>query len=96
VLSPGVVEYSLNLAATQNAYGVGALLIIFNLISAARLLDQGQELFNIVVGIWLLSSPYVLGFESAKGPAINALMAGAMVVVLAGWQLHDAVKAGKK
>ena len=96
ILSPWALEYSLNVAATQNAYGAGALLIIFNLISAARLLDQGQEIFNILVGIWLISSPYVLGFQNERGPAVNILVVGVIVVILAGWQLRDAVKVRKK
>jgi hypothetical protein len=95
VVSPWQIGYSLNGAATANACGLGAVLIVFNLISACRLLDEGQEIFNILLGIWLILSPYSLGFATAKEPAINAIAAGAMIVALAGWQIYDATKGGK-
>jgi hypothetical protein len=96
VVSPWQMGYTLNETATTNACGLGAVLIVFNLISACRLVDAGQEILNILLGTWLILSPYSLGFAADRGPAINALAAGAMIVVLAGWQIYDATKAGKK
>ena len=96
VVSPYQLEYWLDAAATQNAMGLGAALVIFNLISACRLVDKGQEIFNIVLGTWLLLSPFSLGFEEVPEATINTMTVGALVVVLALWQIHDARKAGKK
>ncbi|MGA7180775.1 MAG: SPW repeat protein [Thiobacillaceae bacterium] len=95
VASPWEMGYSLNVAATANACGLGAVLIVFNLISACRLLDEGQEIFNILLGIWLLLSPYSLSFAIEKGPTINAIGVGAMIVSLAVWKIYDSTKAGK-
>ena len=96
VVSPWQMGYSLNETATTNACGLGAVLFVFNLISACRLVDEGQEIFNILLGFWLMASPYSLGFASDKDPAINALAAGATIVALAVWQIYDAIKVGKK
>ncbi|MGA8148565.1 MAG: SPW repeat protein [Gallionellaceae bacterium] len=96
VVSPWEMEYSLNEAATANACGLGAVLVVFNLISACRLSDEGQEIFNILLGSWLILSPYSLNFAMAKEPASNAIVVGAIVVALAGWQIYDAAKAGKE
>lgn len=95
VVSPWEMEYSLNKAATANACGVGVVLLLFNLISVARLLDQGQEIFNILLGVWLVLSPYFLSFTTEGEPAINAIVTGAMIVILAGWQIYDATKSRK-
>jgi hypothetical protein len=95
VVSPWEMEYSLNEAATANSCGLGGVLLIFNLISACRLLDQGQEIFNILLGAWLILSPYSFGFATEKEPAINAIVVGTLIVSLAGWQIYDATKAGK-
>lgn len=88
--------YSLNLAATGNALGLGVVLVVFNIISVARLQDKGEELFNILLGVWLILSPYSIGFAAEKEPAINAFIVGAMIVTLAGWQIYDAIKVAKK
>lgn len=96
VASPNALDYWLNVPASQNAMGLGGALIIFNLISACRLIDKGQEIFNIVLGAWLVLSPFALGFEAARAAAMNAMAVGASVVVLALWQIHAAMKAAKK
>ena len=96
VVSPWEMGYSLNQIATSNAGGVGGVILVFNLISAFRLLDQGQELFNILLGIWLILSPYSFGFATEREPAINAIVVGAMIIALAGWQIYDATKSGKE
>ena len=95
VVSPWEMGYTLNEAATTNACGLGVVLIVFNLISAGRLLDKGQEIFNILLGTWLILSPYSLNFVTEKEPTINAIVVGVMIVALAGWQIYDATKAGK-
>ena len=94
-VSPYQLEYRLNAAATQNAMGLGAVLVIFNIISACRLVDKGQEIFNIVLGTWLLLSPCAVGFESVQAATINTMTVGALVVGLAIWQIHDTFKAGR-
>jgi hypothetical protein len=96
VVSPWQMGYSLNETATTNACGLGAVLIVFNLICVCRLVDEGQEIFNILLGIWLICSPYVLGFPTDREPAINALAVGVTVIALAVWQIYDAINAGKR
>ena len=96
VISPWEIGYTLDNAAWENACGVGAVLVVFNLISACRLLDQGQEIFNILLGFWLILSPYSLGFAADREPTIIAITVGVMIVGLAFWQIYDAIKGGEK
>jgi len=97
IVSPWQLSYTVqNETATSNALGLGAVLVVFNLLSACRLTDSGQEILNILLGVWLIISPYALNFTSAKSPAINTIMVGSMVVVLACWQLYDATKSSRK
>lgn len=92
VISPWEMNYSLIETATANACGLGGVLIVFNLISACRLTDKGQEIFNILLGCWLILSPYSLSFATEKEPTINAITVGVLVVALACWQIYDATR----
>jgi hypothetical protein len=90
------LDFALNHAAMGNACGVGVVLIVFNLMAAARLMEQGQEIFNILTGAWLVLSPYALDFAGERGPTINAVVVGSCVNCLAVWQIIDAVRKSKK
>jgi hypothetical protein len=94
VVSPWVLDYTLNGAATGNACALGAAIAIFNLISVFRLIDEGQEIFNILLGAWLILSPFSLNFRAERPAMVSAIAAGVVLVVLAAWQLRDAM-AGK-
>lgn len=93
--SPWQLEFTLNHAATANACGLGVVLVVFNLISVARLMEQGQEIVNILAGTWLLLSPYSLDFAQERTPAIDAMAVGAAIICLSLWQFVDAVRRGK-
>jgi len=96
VASPWQLDFALNHAAMGDACGLGVVLIIFNLISVARLLEQGQEIFNIIAGAWLVLSPYALNFSGERNPTVDVIAVGVVVSCLAVWQIADAARVGKK
>jgi SPW repeat len=93
--SPWVLDYSLYRTVTGNACGMGAALGIFNLMSVARLTEQGQEILNILLAAWLIASPYALDFTSLGGATTTATGVGIAVAVLASWQIFDTVRVRK-
>ena len=42
----------------------------------------GWMIFQILVGIWLFISPYVLGFSDMRGATTNAMIFGAVVFLV--------------
>ncbi|MDR3387581.1 MAG: SPW repeat protein [Rudaea sp.] len=85
--SPYVMGYTLDRPATGNACGLGIGIVVFNLIIACRLEDKGEEILNILLGLWLVLSPFSLGFSGETGVATNAMAVGTALVVLAVWQI---------
>jgi hypothetical protein len=96
IVSPWQLNFTLNHAAAANACALGTLLVMFNLMSVARLLEQGQEIINVMVGIWLLLSPYSLDFTHEHNATINVVVVGAAIVCLAFWQLVTAAQIKRK
>ena len=84
VISPHQLDFALDHYASSNACGVGALLVIYNIISAGRLIEEGQEFVNLILGIWLIFSPYALGFSWLVPASIDMIAIGAAIVALAG------------
>jgi hypothetical protein len=48
-----------------------------------KLADQWQDAANLVLGLWLLVSPWVLGYMAESWPAWNAHVVGVIIAVAA-------------
>lgn len=59
------------------------------LIAAAAILvfNAWYEWLNLALGAWLVVSPWALGFNAEPALTWNAVVAGALVVLFAGWTL---------
>ncbi len=83
-VSPWILGYAGLPGAAWNAWivaaGVGAITVAA-LVQFARW-EQGA---NIVLGLWLILSPWVLGFEAFVLPLWNAILVGIAVALLAAW-----------
>lgn len=86
LLSPWVVGYASETAATYNAVAVGLLLLAAAL--GAILAPQAwEEWTEVVLGLWLIAAPRLLGFYTADLATAVSATTGVVVVVLALWTL---------
>ncbi|HEU0051454.1 MAG TPA: SPW repeat protein [Patescibacteria group bacterium] len=84
-LSPFILGFSSITGALWNNLIVGAAIIIFSATNAA---GSGYKRawpswINVVLGIWLILSPFIIGFATLNRPLWNNIILGAVVVVLA-------------
>lgn len=70
-------------AMSWNFWIVGAVIAISAGL-ALRDLRPWEEWTNLILGVWLLISPWVLGYTLATALFWNALIVGAAVVVFSG------------
>jgi hypothetical protein len=78
-VSPWVLQYRETTAA-KSAFVVGFLLIVTELIALSAFLVW-EEWFSVILGAWLVISPWVLG--AAFVPTVNFVIVGLLVLVLA-------------
>jgi hypothetical protein len=74
-------------APTQNAVIFGiviAVLAIAGLVAFA----EWEEWLNLIAGLWVLVSPWVLGFQGSTTPTRVHLTIGIAVAVLAGIEIY--------
>lgn len=86
ILSPWVMGFADQAIPTANAVAVGALLAAVA-VGAMVVPKAWEEWAEVAIGVWLIASPWVLGFASAELAMQNALFAGLAVTVLALWVL---------
>jgi hypothetical protein len=86
VLSPWVVGYADERTAMANALVSGALLVAAA-IGAVVVPKAWEEWVEVAIGVWLMASPWALGFAGHMAAMQNALFCGLAVTVLALWVL---------
>lgn len=73
-----------------NSYMAGVALIIVSMV-ALRNPERWEEWFNILIGVWLIISPFLLGFASTQRiPTLNHIVIGIIVTLDAAWVLARA------
>ena len=88
VASPWVLAHQANMQATSNAVLLGILIGLAALIAMFRVMAW-EEWTNILLGIWLVVSPWVLGFAEVTAAMWNAVIVGIIVAALSLWSLGN-------
>ena len=84
-ISPWIFNYS-GAGHAWNSFLFGGAIAIFSLWA---LVDRKiwEEWINLVIGIWIFISPWILGFASSRTLLWNMLIVGAIVSVLSVWDV---------
>jgi len=85
ILSPWAIGFQAEQVAMANAIIIGVLLLAAAL-GAIFVPRAWEEWTEGVLGLWMIVSPWALGFSalSARG---NAVLSGIVIVLLAAWTL---------
>ena len=84
LVSPWIFGFGTG-AATQNAVIVGIVMAALA-IAALAAFAVWEEWLNLVVGLWAVISPWVLGFQGTTAMTVHVLI-GIAVAVLAGIEI---------
>jgi hypothetical protein len=72
-------------AASQNAVICGIVIVAISLAALAAF-TVWEEWLNLILGIWVLVSPWVLGFAGTTAMQVHIVI-GVIVAVLAGFEI---------
>ncbi|MCC6472659.1 MAG: SPW repeat protein [Burkholderiales bacterium] len=84
--SPWVLGYADLGQVTVNALIFGFLLVVFSLLPL-KLPAVWEEWIDLLCGLWLIAAPFVLGFTGQFSAAVNSLLVGTLVALLAAWAM---------
>lgn len=90
-LSPWYLGYMGEASAAWNAWIVGAMVALIA-IGALVSFHEYEEWANLVLGLWSIVAPWVLGFAAVTAAAWAHVIAGIVVAVLAAgnvWFVHN-------
>jgi hypothetical protein len=84
--TPWAMGFSATSAPTANAVAVGIALIAAA-VGAIFVPRAWEEWTEAALGVWLMASPWLLGFSTMRDARIVAAASGLVVAVLALWTL---------
>jgi len=87
-VSPWALDYANQTYAAWNAYVLGAGIVVFAAV-AAYMPQAWEEMINTVLGIWLILSPYVLGFATHTMIALHTVVVGVVATAFAVWAMFS-------
>jgi len=68
--------------ASQNAYIAGIVIAVLA-IAALAAFAVWEEWLNLIVGLWVLVSPWVLGFQGTTAMTVHVVIGAAVAIVAA-------------
>jgi SPW repeat-containing protein len=83
-ISPWVLGYAGGQVQAWNAWIVAVVVFVLSIASLAQF-QRWEEWINVLLGIWLILSPWILRFSTASRPTSNAVIVGIIIGVLALW-----------
>lgn len=86
IASPWVLSYDFDRTATWNAVIVGLLTAAAALYALFRIMAW-EEWAGVAFGVWMIVSPWVLGFSTVAVATWNAVLVGLAIAALALWVL---------
>lgn len=81
--------------AAANAWILGVIVVVLSVAALVRT-QPWEEWLNMLAGIWLFISPWVLGYSGTATALWNALIVGAVVFILACWDLTTMPDASRR
>ncbi len=82
VVSPWILSFTSNAAALWNALIVGAIFVALSLLALVDA-KPWEEWSELVVAVWLLVSPWILGYSALPAPTWNAVIIAVAVGAVA-------------
>jgi succinate dehydrogenase/fumarate reductase cytochrome b subunit len=86
--TPWIFDFAAG-AQTQNAMISGIIIAVLSIAALAAFMEW-EEWVNLVVGLWVLVSPWVLGFANTTAMVVHVIV-GILVAVIAAvelWMMH--------
>lgn len=75
-------------AMVYNAVAVGLAIAFFALADLAKE-ERWEPVVSLLLGLWAVASPWVLGFAAAGQMMVVTVAAGAIVAVVSLWQIVE-------
>jgi hypothetical protein len=86
LVSPWIVGFSGHDSATINALLMGSILVFEELLEL-EVHGMVEEWIDLVAGVWLIISPFALGFALLTAATVSTMAVGVLTMLFAVWAM---------
>ena len=86
--SPWVIGFASDTTATWNAW-IAAIVLGALAVATLSAFAEWEEWANMVIGLWLIVSPWLLGFMANVNAMWTHVILGVLVAAIAAWAVWD-------
>ncbi|HEV7321436.1 MAG TPA: SPW repeat protein [Ensifer sp.] len=87
-VSPWIMGFVVESVPAWNAWIAAAVLGVLAIATLA-MFAEWEEWASLIVGLWLIASPWLLGFSTSSNPMWTHVVLGGLVTALAVWAVWD-------
>jgi hypothetical protein len=88
-LAPWLFGFADQALAAWNSWIAGIIVAALSVTALVRFAEW-EEWVNLAVGVWLLASPWLLGFAGVRSAMWVSVILGAVIAVMAAWEAWTA------
>lgn len=86
--TPWFFQFAGPSVAAWNAWIGGGLVVALTIMALQRFAEWEEWMVG-VLGIWLVLSPWLLGFAEMSAATWSAVVLGALIAISSGWRVFD-------
>lgn len=93
IAAPEGISAALATVALWNAIVSGVVAIALG-VAATAAFKAWEEWASIALGLWLVVSPWLLGYAAMQTATWNVTISGVLIILSAAWAMYDERQAG--
>lgn len=94
-IAPWILQFAGTPAAAWNAW-IGGIVVAALAISALLRFAEWEEWLIALVGLWLVLSPWLLGFAAMAAAMWSTVILGALIVISSAWKAFESHGGGHR
>ncbi|MGO4674294.1 SPW repeat protein [Bosea sp. 2YAB26] len=87
-ISPWIMRFTGDMMAARNAWIIGIVLALVA-VAALSMFKEWEEWVNLVLGVWLMAAPWVLGFTGNFNAFWTHTILGVLTAAVSAWAVWD-------
>jgi hypothetical protein len=95
IIAPFVLGFNSMMGAMWNSIIFGVIVLALAVVGEYNVSETWSRWINAVIGLWIVVSPFFMGFASDAGLMWNNIIVGLLIIIFSGWSISMASRGSR-